>query len=158
MQLRLASANGDSKNPGNLFVLIAFYVVQNENPSRSSRQLSNRLLQIHPLGEHRRTGYFVPSFFVGTSFVHPRRVLSVCFPRIQHDVHRQSVQPRRERTFSPELRKFFPGAHEYVLRQLLTLGPASRHPRAQRVDPVGVRPIEPLERLSIAAGGERHVC
>src|SRR5687768_6827556 len=157
MQLRLASANGDSKNSGNLFVLIAFYVVQNENPSRSSRQLSNRLLQIHSLGEHRRTGYFIPAFFVRALFIHPRRVLSIRLPRVQHHVHGESVQPRRERAFSPELRKLFPRADEYILRQLLTLAATPRHPRAQRVHSVGVRAVQALERLPIAAGRERYV-
>jgi hypothetical protein len=44
VQLRLAPANRDAEDSGDLFVLVAFNVVQNENPSRSWWQLPDRLL------------------------------------------------------------------------------------------------------------------
>ena len=49
MQLRLASASGDSAHLCDLLVLVAFYVVQNENLSRSRRQLLERRGYVHPV-------------------------------------------------------------------------------------------------------------
>ena len=47
MQLRLASASGYSAHLRDLLVLVSFYVVQNENLSRSRWQLFERRRYVH---------------------------------------------------------------------------------------------------------------
>src|ERR671916_988503 len=85
VQLRLAPTNCDSENSRYLFVLVAFDVVQDENPPRPGWQLSYRLLEIHAFGMHWNPRHLVPLLFIVLTIVHPRGVLSVRLPCIQND-------------------------------------------------------------------------
>lgn len=67
------------------------------------------------------------------------------------------MYPRRELRISPELRKLFPHPHEHILCQLFTSRSRSAHPGAQREHTIHMRPVQPLERPSVASGREHHI-
>jgi hypothetical protein len=76
---------------------------------------------------------------------------------VQHDVHREPVEPGGEGALAAVERQLVPGPDEDVLRQLLGERLVGDHPRAEGVDAPDVRPVQPLERPTVAAGRERDV-
>src|SRR5688500_10266778 len=53
VELRLASPRRDAEHVGDLFVLVAFHVVQDEHLARTRRQLRDRRLEVHPVPRRR---------------------------------------------------------------------------------------------------------
>src|SRR3954468_9369095 len=125
MQLRLASTRRNAAHLRDLFVFVAFDIMENENLSCSRRQPVDRLLQIHSFYMHRRSCNFIPT--VGAVFVlfRSRVSLAVGLPCVKNDIHCETVQPGRESTLTSELRELLPRPHEHVLGQLLAPCPAS---------------------------------
>src|ERR1700682_2118561 len=153
VKLRFASARGDPTQLRDLLVLVPFNVVEHEDVSRSWRQLGNRVCEVHSLYVHRRPRNFSPPFVADIAFISSRGFLALGLSRIQNHVDRETMQPGRKSALTPELWELFPGSHEYVLCQLLALRPAAAHPGAQRIHPVGVRPVQPLECLAVPGRG-----
>src|SRR3954465_13751234 len=145
VQLRLASTCGNAAHLRDLFVFVAFDIMENENLSRSGRQPVDRLLQIHSFKVHRRPRNFIPLVVAVFTLFGSRVSLAVGLSCVQNDVDCETVQPCRESTLTSELRELLPGPHEHVLRELLALRPASGHPCAERIHPVRVCPVQPLE-------------
>ncbi len=69
---------------------------------------------------------------------------------IEHDVHRQSMQPRSDRALAAKRRQTLPRPHESVLRQLASLALVARHAVAQEVDRRRVGAVQRLERRDVA--------
>jgi hypothetical protein len=157
MKLRLTSARSDPTQLGDLLMLVPFNVVQNKNLSRSRRQLCYRIRQVHSLNVHRRPCNFGPTLVADIGFISSRGFLALGLSRVQYHVHRQTVQPGGKSALSSELRQLFPCPHENILGELLALGPATRHPGAQRVHPVGVQPVQAFEGLAVPGCGQSHV-
>ena len=159
MQLRLASTRGDAAHLGNLLMFVSLHVVQNENVSRSSRQLCHRIRQVHVVtvcrGDRRSLYRRLTTICFVFNKSHP--VSDFRFSIGEDDVHCNAMNPRRERRFSPELRKFFPRPYKNILRQLFTPHPASTHPRANREHPVHVRLVQPFERTPVPGRGQCHI-
>src|SRR5512141_3292020 len=134
MQLRLASTSGNPTHLRDLLMLVSLNVVQNENLSCSCRQLCDCLVQVHPVSVHGHYRRFLHRCLTTFRLIFNNAASAASFVLSvrEDDVHCNSVNPCRESRFSPELRKFFPRPHEYVLRQFFTSHSASTHPRADR--------------------------
>ena len=69
---------------------------------------------------------------------------------LQHDVHGEPMQPRRERALAAKRLELFPRANEDVLHEVARLAFVSDHAPAERVDRRRVRAIHRLERVHVA--------
>ncbi len=159
MQLRLASTCSNPAHLGDLFMLVSLDVVQNENVPRAGWKLRHRIRQIHVVTVSRS---YIPSLhwrFITPCIVldQPHPFPAFCLPVRENDVHCDSMNPRRERRFSSELRKFFPGSYKNILSQLLPAYPASAHSRADREHPVHVCFVQSLESAPVSRDGEPHI-
>src|SRR5436305_4533907 len=111
VQLRLASTCSNAAHLRDLFMFVAFDIMENENFSRSCRQPVDCLLQIHPFQVHRRSRNFIPLVVAVFTFFCSRVPFAVGLSCIQNDVDRETVQPGRESTLASELRELLPGPH-----------------------------------------------
>src|SRR5215207_7962558 len=130
MQLRFTSTSGDAANLGDLLVLVAFYVVQNENLSGTLRQLFHCRRYVHSVTVTRSDRRLLQRCLPIFRFIldcSPSRSCLV-LPIGQDDVHCDPVNPCRELRFTSELRQLFPCSHKHILRQLLASNPVSTHP------------------------------
>jgi len=74
----------------------------------------------------------------------------------QAHVHRDAVQPGRQRAARLELRERPPCIDERVLRTVLRQLGVPRHAQAQPVDASGVLSIKSLERARVSGAGALH--
>jgi hypothetical protein len=88
--------------------------------------------------------------------VHPRAPDLVSAEPLDDDVHREPVQPGRERRIPAKRAELLPEAHEDVLGQLVGVA-AGRHPAHQSMHPRQVRAVELLEGADVSRRGPRHV-
>ena len=61
------------------------------------------------------------------------------------------MQPRREARLAAKARQRLPRLHERVLHQLARLHRLAGQPQTERVHPSRMQPVEPLERVDVAA-------
>src|SRR5215210_2851881 len=133
---------------------ISLDVVQDENLSRPFGQPFHCSLEIHrELGSGLSTG----------KDLQHRVALEVALPpgtegftAGEDHVHRQSVEPGAECSFTAKGAQLLPGSHKDVLRDLVGII-VIEHPANQAVNPWRVMPVEPLERGRVATGSQRRV-
>src|SRR6202161_2643146 len=114
VKLRLRIPNRTAHDFRALVVLVALYIVQNEDGSRARRELIDGALQIHSIY---RSGQLQISdaeisprsagLFIGLGGFLKRRFRHPLLPELhQHDIYRQTVKPSRESRLSTERADF----------------------------------------------------
>lgn len=157
MQLRLGGSGGDAEHLGDLLVLVAFHIVECEDPPRPFGQCGDRLLQIHPVaGRVVSRDEPVDSLTIVIS-IEPIVPSAFRFPFVEHEVHRDPVQPGAKRRFAPKQVQLLPGANEHVLGELLGTPAIIHHPHAQRVHSRDVQMVQTFEGEAVSGRGECHV-
>ena len=153
MQLRLASTCRNTEHRTDLLVREPFHIVQHEHLSCASRQPCNRALEVHLFRVHRlrRRARGCCAFVIVIGRHRATAFASIHPSLVEHDVHREPVQPGRERTFAPEGRQLLPRSHEDVLGQLLGARPVTRHSHTEREDVLQVRAVDMLECMPVSA-------
>ena len=161
MQLRLRGSRRHAEHLGDLFVFVAFNVVQEKNAARSGGQASDRLLEIEHIARCQRhsddTCVRVHSACFVIVLLESRSLPPIALPCVEHDVDCQSMQPSPERALAPEEMQLLPRTDEDILRQLLRATAISDHADAERENPVYVQPVEPLERTPVSSRRSRDV-
>ena len=156
MQLRLRRTGRHPQQRADLLVPIPLDIVEHEDRSRARRQLFDGGLQIDApiqvLRACRRR--------------HIEQRLAVCQESLpshserskplDDDVHRQPVQPRRERRLAAKQGELLPRADEYVLRQFIGCVGAG-HPPREVENPRHVRLVDPLESRRISFSSKDDV-
>ena len=161
MELRLRGSGCHAEHVGDLFMLVAFYVVQDEHPSRAWWKSCDRLFQVEEItgsqrrSDHSRVNVHATRFIV--ILFEPRPRPPIALSCVEHHVHRQPVQPGPERALSSKQVQFFPSANEDVLRQLFRAKPISRHSRAQGEDSIHMGAVESFERTTVSSRRSRDV-
>jgi hypothetical protein len=160
MELRLRRSRCHAEHLGDFFMFVAFYVVQNEHSSCSSRQSRDCFLEIEKIARSEwgpGPGMSVHSSGIIVVFLEPRTAASFALSRIEYDVHGQSVQPGSERALTPKQLQLFPRPNEHVLRELLGPKPVARHSSAKGEDAVYVRAVEAFEGATVSGRRSRDV-
>jgi len=151
MQLRLYRSNRNAQLRGDLLVLIAFDIVENEGEPGSFGQRRDCAFDIHPrLDSARPRGAGEPPSVFHRE--HPRRAPVLASRILQHRVDGKPVQPRRERGFAAEGVEPAPSFYEDILQQFCGVGSvAGPESKTERVDARRMLAIQELECIDIAS-------
>lgn len=155
MELGLDGPHGHSQEAGDLFVLVAFDVVQDEDGAGAVGQPGDGALQ----GQVRLGHGALRLSQVG------REVLVALLPAAvgahlpQDDPGGQAVEPGAERALAAEGGERSPGRDERLLGHLLGETGIAGHAQGEGMDPPVVEPVELLERARVppARAGREHL-
>ena len=145
MELRLRRPRCHAEHLGDLFVLVAFYIMQDENASSTGRKPFNRLLEVEEIAWCQRHSNHAWQRIHPTAFLivlfEPSALPSITLSRVEHEVHGEPMQPRRKRALAAKQVQLFPRPNKDVLRQLLGAFTVGDHSCAEREHSIDVLPV-----------------
>ena len=151
----LDGAQGHAQEPGDLFVLVTFDVVQDEDGAGAAGQRRDGALQ-----GQTGLGHGAPRFREVAREI-GRSLVALLPPAVgaqpaQDDAHGETVEPGAESARAAEGGEGAPGLDESVLGQLLGLAGIARHAQGESVDPPVVEVIQLLERAGVPSPCTGH--
>ena len=158
MQLRLAVADGAFQHVGDLVVLVAFDIVQNEDEPVTWGKIGDGAFQRDPIdgsGEHEvaRADVLARTVFLrGFQGLFKRDLGQTLLAQVhEHDIDREAVQPGGECRVAAEGADLAIELQKGFLGQVFGFGYVTQHAQAQGVDATLMQRVEALKGGSVAA-------